>query len=180
MEYEDNDWMAAFNLTLSVAGMYELLFNWFVDIDSSSQVGVVYHDHSPDTTNSSTSGSNISGSGGSFTIVRSVEDGYEPTGLQVDDRRELYFNTSEPIVMEAEAGATLTGTSFCVCPLDPTSHFILDMRFQFTGSLIPCDHYFMLISFFFSFYIACRSSIQESSTDHPPPQQRLESASHNG
>ena len=98
--------MPAFNLTLSVAGMYELLFNWFVDTDSSSLVGVVYHGHEQaPTTSGSGSGS---GSGGDpFTIVRRVEDGYVPTGLQVDDRRELYFNNCE--LMEGDASATLTG-----------------------------------------------------------------------
>ena len=100
MEYEDSDWMPAFNLTLSVAGMYELLFNWFVDTDSSSLVGVVYHGHEQ----AQTSG------GDPFTIVRRVEDGYVPTGLQVDDRRELYFNSFETMVMDGDASASLTGT----------------------------------------------------------------------
>ena len=107
MEYEDSDWMPAFNLTLSVAGMYELLFNWFVDTDSSSLVGVVYHGHEQ----AQTSGHGTNGSGGDpFTIVRRVEDGYVPTGLQVDDRRELYFNSSETMVMDEDASAPLTGT----------------------------------------------------------------------
>jgi len=132
VEYEDNDWMAAFNLTLSVAGMYELLFNWFVDTDSSSQLGVVYHGHTQDTTTSSGSGSSTYGS---FTVVRRVEDGYEPTGLQVDDRRELYFNSSEPIVMEADASATLAGTLLCMFRLFAFSNLSLYSGFLYGNIL---------------------------------------------
>ena len=83
MEYEDQDWMAAFNLNLSVASMYELLFNWFGDSDSSSVQGVVYSRASEGTSNGSDS----------FGVVSSVQDGYTPTGVTVDDRRELYFNS---------------------------------------------------------------------------------------
>lgn len=112
VEYEDSDWMAAFNLNLSVASMYELLFNWFGDSDSSCVQSVVY---GVDGGSSGTSGSGVgSGSGGSgagFSVVSSVQDGFTPVGVTVDDRRELYFNSGG-------GGESGTGEFFVLCCID--------------------------------------------------------------
>lgn len=35
VEYEDNDWMSAFNLNLGVTGVFDSVFNWFADADAS-------------------------------------------------------------------------------------------------------------------------------------------------
>ena len=101
VEYEDSDWMAAFNLNLSVASMYELLFNWFGDSDSSALQSVVYTVDSATVGSGSGGGSGVGNGGASFAVVSSVQDGFTPVGMTVDDRRELYFNSD----LDGEVGA---------------------------------------------------------------------------
>jgi len=65
VEYEDQDWMAAFNLNLGITGMFDNLFNWFKHTDASCTIRVKYlgYEAHPD----------------SFEVLSCVEDGWMPS-----------------------------------------------------------------------------------------------------
>lgn len=43
VEYEDQDWMAAFNLNLGISSLFDFLFTWFADPDASCVLEATYN-----------------------------------------------------------------------------------------------------------------------------------------